>query len=1192
MKVEIAYIEDDETDFLALKKFLMPLSREIELIWINSQDSLKRLKKSEKLPSLIVLDYNFPGSNARETIQYFRGISKSIEIVMLSGYQDSSFKESFNQFGINHVFGKNDLDGVFQFISKKFYATTKNFEPYEKIETNIEKEILTKRRLSSGALESLSDPIIILDLKFNITFSNYAYEKFAKIEFFDNKENFIELIKANRSEVIDSIQSTKSGENQNLTIQIENKTGSYFSIEIDCSFIPKDNGYYAIHFKRFELIENTNENIKSIDYFQNLIPKYFYFELAISSNAQILVNQNFEILGINKNVSTLFQKKIKLGSNFLALNTSANADIISSKIRNSLVDFLSFPINENNSVYEVYVNVIYSDSFDRIYSISFVLIDSDAKLDTLIVDPNKNNQLLIDNSKSFIFQLNQKAEVIYLSKSYESISGFSIAEIINKPLGKNQDIETQERLRIVFNKLASGEIAEATGYSAAKSNADETIHLRYRVESILDVNGNFLGVSGVFTDVTDIFRISSNLKKTEESFKQILNNINELIYVIDKKARINFVTPSSLDILGYKPEELIGQKFLIFVHPQDFSNLIKFLKNHPKEDAINGNLEYITVRFKKKNGDYTYLETFIKKVDNESSKKIQYIGTSRSVDEKIAADFKLKEAKKYLEISTQIQRIYIETKDISKTFGILLNSILVDTKSDFGFICEVFFDEKGNPFLRSNALTNIAGDQASKEFYEKHAKKGVEFRNLNTLFGRVLVEKKLYISNDAVNDPYSGGTPHGHPIIKTFVCIPIFKNDEMVSVLGLANNLDGYSIELVAKIEPLLGNIGSIIEQNKIELEIIKAQRELVKSERQIKAILTSIEDIVFEINEELIITNVWAEDPDKLSIPQIEYFNQKIESLIDKYPFLLDIYNVLLKVAEDGVERSFEYSLYKNKTHIWNKARIFVLTDKPTKIYCLQISDITTSKNAEDNLKQNLIQAKELAELKSRFVTLTSHEFRTPLTSISSSNELIAMTLEKLDIPISEKLIKYNQIIHNEVIQMTTLLDDVLILGKIDANKMVIHCDNIDLNAVINEIIGNLFYTKKISKKIETRIKGKPFNISTDIKMLEHIIENITNNAIKYSPGRPDPILEINYQKNQVVLALQDFGIGIPKLDQPKLFEQYYRASNVGKIQGIGLGLIIVKKMVERLRGDIKIESEEGVGTRVEITLNKSNPE
>ncbi len=1188
MKVEIAYIEDDEADFLALKRHLKPILNEIELIWINCQDSLYKFKRREKFPSLIILDYHFPGSDASDIIKYFRGISNCIEIVMLSGYQDSSFKKSFNQFGISHIFGKNDLDGVFQFISEKFFLDTEKFEPFEIIESNIEKETLKKRWIYSRALKSLSDPIIILDLKFNITFRNHAYEKLAEVEFFDDNENFIELIKVNRSEVIDSIQSTNSGENQNLTIQIENKTGSCLSVEIGCSFISKDIGYYAIHFKNFKKLENINEDLKSIDYFQSIIPKYFYFELAINSNAQILVNQNFEILGLNNHASNLFQKSIKLGSNFLALNTSTNADLISNKIRNSLIDFVSFPINVNNFVYELYVNVIFSDSFDRIYTLSFVLIDTASKLDTLFVDPIKNNQLLIDNSKSIIFQLNNEGKVIYMSESYESITGFSVQDILNKPLGKNQDIETQERLKSVFFKLASGELAEATGYSAVKTYENETKHLRYRVDSILDVNGNFLGLSGVFTDVSDIFRISSNLKKTEESFNQILNNINELIYVIDKNARINFVTPSSFDVLGYKPEELIGQKFLIFVHPQDYNHVIKFLRIHPKKNTIDEKLEYITVRFKMKNGDYTHLETFINKINNENSKKIKYIGTSRSIDEKIAADFKLKEAKKYLEISTQIQKIYIETKDISKTFGILLNSILVDTKSDFGFICEVFFDEEGNPFMRSNALTNIAWDQASKEFYEKHAKNGVEFRNLNTLFGRVLLEKKLFISNDALNDPYSGGTPHGHPIIKTFVGIPIFKNDEMVSVLGLANNLDGYSIELVAKIEPLLGNIASIIEQNKIELEIIKTQQELVKSETQIKSILTSIEDIVFEIDEELVITNVWAKDPEKLAIPKIEYFNQRFESLIDKYPFLSNTYKTLLEVAKDGIERSFEYSLNKNNTQIWNKARIFVLTVEPFKIYCLQISDITISKIAEENLKQSLIQAKELAELKSRFVTLTSHEFRTPLTSISSSNELIAMTLKKLEIPISEKLIKYNQIIQNEVTQMTTLLNDVLILGKIDADKMVINWVNIDLKAAIIEIIGNLFSTKKISRKIETKIKGKPFKISTDIKILEHILENIANNAIKYSLGRPNPILEISYQTNQVVFALQDFGIGIPKLDQPKLFEQYYRASNVGNIHGVGLGLVIVKKMVERLNGEIKIESEEGVGTRIEITLNK----
>jgi signal transduction histidine kinase len=234
------------------------------------------------------------------------------------------------------------------------------------------------------------------------------------------------------------------------------------------------------------------------------------------------------------------------------------------------------------------------------------------------------------------------------------------------------------------------------------------------------------------------------------------------------------------------------------------------------------------------------------------------------------------------------------------------------------------------------------------------------------------------------------------------------------------------------------------------------------------------------------------------------------------------------------------------------------------------------------------LIQAKELGELKSRFVSLTSHEFRTPLTSISSSNELIAMNLKKLNIPINEKLNKYNQIIQNEVTHMTTLLNDVLILGKIDANKMAINLDTIDLKEVVIEIIDYLFSSNKINIKIETRVKGKPFKINTDIKILEHILENITNNAIKYSIGKPKPFIEIIYQRNHVVLALQDFGIGIPKLDQPKLFEQFYRASNVGKIHGVGLGLLIVKKMVERLNGEIKIESEEGVGTRLEITLKK----
>ncbi len=1192
MKCEIVYIEDDQADFLALKRLLKPISNEIDLIWINSQNSLNEFKERQNLPSIIILDYHFPGSDAIDIIQYFRGISINLEIVMLTSFQENKYLDVIKRLGVKYIFNKNNLEDVFEFILEKKEIINNYSESTDSVDSNLEKEVNNLRRIVSGALQTFPDPIIFLDPQLNIIYKNLAYDKLAKTEFPGNTENFLELIQVNRSGIQEKINATNLDHSQNLLIQIEGKYDNNLSIEIVCSFIPKDTGYYCLHLKNYTILERTNRNSEQTFSFNKLIPKYISNELAINANAQILINQNFEIIEFNNHASNLYFNNLKIGESILSYNNDKNAHLISQKIQNAENNFISFPVSINNLVFELYANLILSNSNYRIYALSFIPINSEAKFDKLYFDPIKNSQLLIENSESIIFQLDKNGNYIYLSESFESITGFSIQGTLNKPIGIPQDPEVQEHFKIEFNKLKVSEIKEATGYSAIKTQDNETKHLRYRMESIIDIHGNFIGISGVYTDVTDTFRISKTLKKTEEYLNQIINNVNELIFVVDNKTRITFSTPSSLKITGYTIEELQEQRFIDFIHPQDYKNLIKFLKTGISKTILQEKKDIITIRFKKKNGEYTYLETFIKKVETSSNKKIKYIGTSRSVDEKIAADLKLKEAKKYLEISTQIQKIYIETKDISKTFGILLNSILVDTKSDFGFICEVFFDEKGIPFMRSNALTNIAWDQASKEFYEKHAKKGVEFRNLNTLFGRVLLEKKLFISNDAINDPYSGGTPPGHPIIKTFVGIPIFKNEEMVSVLGLANNLDGYSIELVTKIEPLLGNIGSIIEQNKIELEIESTQIELAKSEAQIKAILTSIEDIVFEINEELVITNVWAKDPEKLIIPKPQYFNQKFEVLVDKFPFLLAIYNILLEVVEDGIERDFEYSLYKSNIKIWNKARIFVLTHEPKKFYCLQISDITDTKMAEENLKQNLIHANELSELKSRFVTLTSHEFRTPLTSISSSNELIAMGLKKLNIPISEKLNKYIQIIQSEVSHMTDLLNDLLVLGKIDANKTVVKWEVIDLKETILEIIDNLFITSKIPCKVKLALKGQAFKISLDIKLLEHILINLLNNAFKYSPGRPDPIIEISFLGNLVALAVQDFGIGIPKLDQPKLFEQFFRASNVGKINGVGLGLVIVKNMVELLKGDIRIESEEGKGTRIEISLNKSNLE
>jgi signal transduction histidine kinase len=355
-----------------------------------------------------------------------------------------------------------------------------------------------------------------------------------------------------------------------------------------------------------------------------------------------------------------------------------------------------------------------------------------------------------------------------------------------------------------------------------------------------------------------------------------------------------------------------------------------------------------------------------------------------------------------------------------------------------------------------------------------------------------------------------------------------------------------------------------------------------------LKTVTAHREDIVFEINDELVITNVWTKDSSKLRIPEYRYLNKKFESLIDQYPCTELIFKMLLEKAIEVLEMSFEYQLSKNPNPIWNKARIFVLKENSNKTYCLQISDITNSKNAEENLNQKLTLEKEITDLKNKFVMLSSHEFKTNLTSISLSNELISMYLKQINMPNSDRLDKHIQIIQSEVKQMSNLLNKVFDFGKIYANKKPYNLRETKLNDAVMDIMENLLFTHKIPKKIKIDIKGKPYKIKMNIKVLEHILENIFNNAFKYSVACPDPILEIDFQRNQIILALQDFGIGIPKLDQPKLFEPFYRASNTNKIDGVGLGLVIVKNMVEILQGNLKLESEEGKGTRIEIIFKK----
>ena len=239
--------------------------------------------------------------------------------------------------------------------------------------------------------------------------------------------------------------------------------------------------------------------------------------------------------------------------------------------------------------------------------------------------------------------------------------------------------------------------------------------------------------------------------------------------------------------------------------------------------------------------------------------------------------------------------------------------------------------------------------------------------------------------------------------------------------------------------------------------------------------------------------------------------------------------------------------------------------------------------RSLEVELRQALAQEKELSELKSRIITTISHEYRTPLTTIASSAELLEVYGHKWD---NDKQLKHFQRIQSAIKHMTALVDDVLFVNKAEFEKLEFNPAPLNLVAFINELIDELRSTVSDKYNLIFTSTGKFTNADLDEKLLRQIFTNLISNALKYSPDGGKVQVRLTCEDNNVIFQVQDEGIGIPIEDQQKLFESFARASNVGAIAGTGLGLSIVKKCATLHGGQITFESKMGAGTTFTVSL------
>ncbi|MBG1244575.1 sensor histidine kinase [Nostoc sp. NZL] len=408
---------------------------------------------------------------------------------------------------------------------------------------------------------------------------------------------------------------------------------------------------------------------------------------------------------------------------------------------------------------------------------------------------------------------------------------------------------------------------------------------------------------------------------------------------------------------------------------------------------------------------------------------------------------------------------------------------------------------------------------------------------------------------------------------------------------------DGTAIDIVFSAAPLHDSDDSINGMVAVIADITHQK----KQEEQVRL----LQSVVVNTNDAVVITEA---QPIGEPGPNIIYVNEaftritgySLEEVLGKTPRILqgaktsraelDKVWTALSRWETVTVQVINYR--KDGSEFWNEFSIVPVADQ-TGWYTHWISvqrDITGRKRL-DEIRMALERERELSVLKTRFFSMASHEFRTPLSTALAAAQLLENCQDEWDN--SSKRLRNLQRIQLSVKNMVQILDDILTINRAETGKLEFNPKLLDLEEFCGYFVEEMRLSTDERHTLSFVCQGKAVPALVDERLLRSILSNLLLNAIKYSPQGGNVDLSLEFKSDTVILQVQDQGIGIPLADQKQLFEPFHRGKNVRSIPGTGLGLVVVKKCVDLHQGDINITTEVGIGTTCAIALpleGKSN--
>lgn len=662
-------------------------------------------------------------------------------------------------------------------------------------------------------------------------------------------------------------------------------------------------------------------------------------------------------------------------------------------------------------------------------------------------------------------------------------------------------------------------------------------------------------------------KIKKALKENERRFNTLLNNVPGMAYRCSntKDWKMEFISDGCLSLTGYHPNQFVNNNYISYeeiIHKDDRKIVWSKIQT-ALENKIPFQISYriITASGREKwvweqgcgiytkTGSLLALEGFIFDITRHKS-----------------AEDALTENETFLRTLVHAIPDFVWLKNI--------NGVYLTCNHSF----ERFFGSKEEDIIGKTDYDFV--DKELADFFREHDNLAIKLQKPNS------------------NEEWVTYAEDGRRLLLETIKTPLIDNNgKLIGVLGIGRDITERkrieeelrfrNILLTSQQEASIDGIlvvdefGKIILFNNRFVEMWKIPEKVIASKsdkKTLKSVLINLVDPNLFIQKiKYLYLHKELKSQDEIELSDGRTFDRYSAPMFNNDKYYGRIWYFRDITQRKSVEKELEK--HKNELEMLVESRTLELE----KVNELLQEEIIKQKEVEEIVKQSLEKEKQLNELKTRFISIASHEFRTPLTTILSSAQLLERYHKIWDtdnIKIQFARIKDN------IKQLTETMDDVLTISRTETGKIIFEPKEIELKYFCDEIVDNIRVSLLPNQNLIYKLLTQHKKFLLDVKLLKQIMLNLLSNAIKYSKDDSEIEFIIKEESNRLTFRIKDYGIGIPQNDIETLFEPFHRGKNVGSVHGTGLGMSIVKRSIEMHNGKLEFETEEGFGTTFLVTI------